>query len=113
MAKDCAFLPLALVIAGSTLRLEEDVSAAHSWRKLHENLKNKAKMQTSKGDKQDSLNIALDVSFGEMGRRQRSHFLELAVLAYDVIAPKRMLHNLWGEQVGKVLVFPIVVHLYA
>lgn len=100
MAKECAFLPFALAIAGSTLRLTGDASSAHSWRKLYENLNDKAKMQTNKGDGQYSLSTVLAVSFEEMGRRQRGHFLELAVLACDVIAPKEMLRHLWEERVG-------------
>lgn len=104
MAEDCAFLPYALAIAGSTLRLEGDASSAHSWRTLHENLEDKAKMQMNKRCKQNPLNAVLAVSFSEMGRRQRRHFLKLAVLAYDVIAPKDMLRHLWEEEASKEIV---------
>ncbi|CAM9856299.1 unnamed protein product, partial [Ascophyllum nodosum] len=55
VARKCAFLPLALAIAGSTLRGTENPSSSDSWRKLHRNLKSKE----NEGGERGALNNIL------------------------------------------------------
>ena len=105
VAKDCAFLPLALVIAGSITPVVDDPLSADAWWQLHYNIQKKeADMQREKGIKQKSLHAVLDVSYDQLGREQQKHFVKLAVLAHDVTAPIEMLCHLWEEKVHVVSV---------
>lgn len=104
VAKDCAFLPLALVIAGSTPPVVDDPLSSVTWWQLHHKLQKRAKMQRLKGREEKSLHAALDVSYDELAEEQQDIFVKLAVLGYDVTAPIEMLRHLWGKQVGIVLV---------
>lgn len=75
-------------------------SPTDAWRKLHDKLEDKAKMQHITSGQRDSLNTVLAVSVNELGRWQRSHFLKLAVIASGILASKEMLLYLW-EEVGE------------
>ena len=97
VAKDCAFLPLALAIAGSMPLVMDDPMSEDAWSGLHKNLEDKANMQQSAGAQQDSLGTVLAVSFKGLGKWQRTHFLQLAALAKNVLAPMEMLCHLWDE----------------
>lgn len=102
VAEACAFLPLALSIAGSTPFVVESPSSANAWRKLHENIlmETVGSVQEARGEeatKERSLNSALGVSFGALGEGQRRRFLLLAVLADGVHASKEMLSRLWNQ----------------
>lgn len=97
VAKDCAFLPQALAIVGSTPLVADAPHSADTWRKLHENLKAKAELQEHDDVHQRSLNSALSVSFDELGREQRGRFLKLAVLSKGTAASKSMLSHLWEQ----------------
>lgn len=96
VAKDCAFSPLALAIAGSTPLVVDTPSSASAWRKLHEALGNATETQRSQ---EDALDAVLVVGFEELGKNQRNRFLKLAVLANGVLAPTDMLCHLWDEEV--------------
>ena len=98
VAKDCAFHPQTLAIAGSTLLSGDTSLSTDAWRRLHTRLVDKAGVQTTSTlCLRGRLNPVLDVSYDEMGRRQRAHFLALAVLPSGVSVPKKMLSRLWDE----------------
>lgn len=100
VAEDTGFLPLALAIVGSTDTVKDDPMCTVVWLKLHEKLRNKARMLRLKGQRQGSLHSVLDVSYDELGQEQQRNFIKLAVLAHDAIAPLEMLRNLWDKEVG-------------
>ncbi|CAM9653348.1 unnamed protein product, partial [Ascophyllum nodosum] len=101
VAKDCAFHPQALAIAGATLLSEDTPLSTDAWRRLHTRLMDKPGVQTTSTlCLRSRLIPILDVSYDEMGRRQRAHFLALAVLPSGVSVPKKMLSWLWDEDLA-------------
>lgn len=99
VADDCAFLPLALAIAGAMPPVIYRPQSPAAWRELHDSLKdNTRQLQDTVGE--DSVGNVLTISFRGLGRWQRTHFLKLAVLANGVLAPMEMLCNLWDEVSG-------------
>lgn len=101
VARDCAFLPLALVIVGSTSLVVDKPLSADAWWQLHEKLKNKANIQLEEGKELKHLHAVLEVSYEELGKKHKTYFTMLAVLAYDAVASIEMLSNLWGKEVRK------------
>lgn len=101
VADDCAFLPLALAIAGAMPPVIYRPQSPEAWRELHDSLKDNARQlqDTVREDsvRKASVSNVLTVSFRGLGRWQRTHFLKLAVLANGVLAPMEMLCNLWDE----------------
>lgn len=107
---DCTFLPLALVIAGSTPPVMDEPLSADAWWQLHDKLQKKAQMQGWKRMEQKPLRVVLGVSYEELGEEQQKDFVKLAVLPYDATAPIGMLCHLWDKPVSIVLADKLPKH---
>lgn len=90
------------MIAGSTPPAADNPLSADAWWRLHEKLKNKAKIQLEEGKEWKPLHAVLDVSYEDLGKEHKACFVMLAVLAYDAVASIEMLSNLWGKEVSHV-----------
>lgn len=99
VVEDCSFLALALVIAGSTLLMNDKPLCDNAWRQVHVKLTNKAKIQLEERKERSALQAVLDIIFEELGHTQQTYFVKLAVLAYDGVASKYMLIYVWGKHV--------------
>ena len=71
-----------------------------AWCDLHTRLVDTARVKHTTTGQSGPLDAIVGVSYEDMGRRQRVHFLKLAVLPNGVSAPLNMLGQLWDE-VGK------------
>lgn len=77
--------------------------STEAWRDLHARLVDAAGVKPAANSQRGPLDAILGVSYEDMGRRQRIHFLKLAVLPNGVSAPLDMLGQLWDEVRGRTM----------
>lgn len=99
VAQDCARLPLALAIAGSSI-VEGGAHSLDQWERLHAALGNRQEMQWMKQDGYESLGAVLSFSFEALPIAKKKTFLALAVLPKGIDMRLPMLQNLWDIEVS-------------